>query len=89
MGAVLRRSAGRRRMTRETAYRGYRIEFTSYEVLKAPAGWVAAAVVEWGSRLERREVIFDRDEPRRFQSLEVADDHALELAKAWIDRRGN
>jgi hypothetical protein len=46
-------------------------------------------VVEWGSRLERREVIFDRDEPRRFQSREAADDHALELAKAWIDGRGN
>jgi hypothetical protein len=48
-------------MPRETAYRGYRIEFTSYEVLEEPPGRVAAAVV------------LDRDELRRYPIRDTAD----------------
>src|SRR5262245_39642160 len=78
VGAVLRGGAGRGGcVKRETSYKGYRIEGTSYEVLEEPSGWVAAAVVWWSrGGGDLHEVIFDRGEPRRYSSRDEADAHA-------------
>jgi hypothetical protein len=75
----------RNAMPRETAYRGYRIEPTSYEILE-PSGWVAAAVVWWDrGPTPAHKVVLDRDELRRYPTRDTADARALELAKALID----
>ena len=70
---------------RTDSYNDHRIDFDSEEIRQGE--WIArATIVFLDQRIEKRIPVFGRRQAT-FDTQELADNYALELAKLWIDGR--
>lgn len=70
---------------RTDSYNDHRIDFDSEEIRQGE--WIARATIVFrDNQIEKRIPIFGRRQAT-FDTQELADNYALELAKLWIDGR--
>src|SRR2546427_9035122 len=80
-------SVSRRRSPaiREIRYKGYRLRACSFE--RDPGMWVGGAQAFWNEGPHARiHQVFEADGERSFTIRELADERALGLAQAWVER---
>jgi len=71
---------------REIRFKGYLLRACSFE--RSPGTWVAEAQAFWEEGpLARIQQLHEPDLERSFASRQLADERALGLAQAWVDRR--
>ena len=70
---------------REITYKGYLLRACSFE--RDPGLWVAEAQAFWNEGPHARiHQVVEADGERSFSSRELADERALGLAQAWVER---